>query len=252
MNCFNLYDVNLINQSTMTPSTENAQFPVSNLNDNRRSKVFRSITGTDNIIFDFQETSEINGIFIVPNKRDGFGISTITLEFNHSSDFNSPAYSVSIPLSTQLNLGHISFTSIFYRFCRVVMTSTLGYCELSKIFIGKSIPMTRSINFGWTVKDEELSTKTKNRYGQIFTDLISRQKVLGFAFKNIDKSDLELINTMLDRVGENKPFYITVGNNTMMADYRRFAGPVVLEDIPTVTNAHFNKYNLSMSVKELM
>jgi hypothetical protein len=38
----------------------------------------------------------------------------------------------------------------------------------------------------------------------------------------------------------------------MVADYRRFSGAVILEDIPTITNSNFNLYNLSMSVKELM
>lgn len=252
MACFKLYDINLIDQSTITASTENAQFPVSNLKDTRTTKVFRSATNSDNIIFDFQETSEVNGIFIVPNKRDGFGVSTITIEFNHSSDFTSPPYSVSVPLSTQNNLGFVSFTSVFYRFCRVVMTSTLSYCEISKIFIGKETVLSKSISFGWTFKDEELSLKTKNRYGQIFADIISRQKIFGFAFKMLNKDDVGLLNTMFDRIGETKPFYISIGDNTIMDDYRRFSGPVVLEDVPTITNTHFNKFNLSVSAKELM
>src|SRR4030066_372606 len=142
--CFRLYDINLVEQSTITASTENALFPVSNLKDYRKSKVFRSTTASDNLILDFQETSEINGIFVLPNKRDGFGVSSITLEFNHSSSFTSPAYSISVPLSATLGIGHVTFTSIFYRFCRVVMISTLDYCELSTLFIGKELPLTKS------------------------------------------------------------------------------------------------------------
>lgn len=237
----------------MTASTENAMFPVNNLKDYRRSKVFRSTTNSDSVILDFQETSEINGIFILPSKRDGFGISSITFEFNHSTDFSSPAYSVvSVPLSATLGIGHITFNTIAYRFCRIVMTSTLGYCELSNIFIGKELPLTRSINYGWTMKDEELSIKSKNRYGQIFADIISRQKVFNFAFKNLQKGDLELLNIMFDRIGETKPFYIAIGNNTIVTDYRRFSGAVVLEDIPMITNGNFGKFNLSVSSRELM
>lgn len=249
--CFKIYSENLIDQATIVASTENAQFPASNLQDYRRSKVYRSTTNSDSIVLDFQESSLVDGIFLVANKRDGFGLSTVTVEFNGTDSWGSPAYSVSVPFSTILGIGHVTFAQISYRFARIVMTSTLGYCELSKIFIGSELGMTASINFGWTIKDEELSLKSKNRYGQIFTDVILRQKALGFAFKNIQKEDLELLNTMLDRVGETKPFYIAIGDNTMVSDYRRFSGPVILEDVPVITNSNFNRYNLSMSVKEL-
>jgi hypothetical protein len=249
--CFSIYDVNLIDQSVITASTTNAQFPVSNLKDQRRSKVYRSTSNTDTLIFDFQETSEINGIFIIADKRNGFGVSSVIVDFNPTSNFTTPALSVTLPFSPKLGMGHVSFTTVAYRFARVRMTSTLGYCEISKMFIGKSIPLTRSINFGWTIKDEDLSIKTRNRYGQTFTDIITRQKNIGFAIKNADKVDLELINTLLDRVGESKPFYIKLGNDLMSDDYRRFSGPVILEDIPLQTNASFNKYNMSLTVREL-
>lgn len=250
--CFKMYSDNLVDQAVFTATTTNALFPTSNLKDPRRSKVYRSTTNSDNIILDFQETSDINGIFIMPSKRDGFGISTVTVEFNATSNFTSPAYSISVPLSETLGIGYVSFTTISYRYARIVMTSTLGYCELSKVFIGAEIPLVRSINFGWTTKDDDLSIITKNRYGQVFADVILRQKSYGFAFKNIDKDDLDLINSMLDRVSTNMPFYIKIGDNTMLADYRRASGPVMLDSIPLVTNGAFNKYSLSMAVKELM
>ena len=248
---FKLYDENLIDQSTITPSTVNAQFPTSNLLDPRRSKVYRSTTNADTILFDMQETSEIDTIFIVADKRAGFGISTITLEFNATSDFSSPAYSVAVPFSTIFGIGYVEFATINYRFARAVITSTLGYCEISKIFIGKSLALTRGINFGWTIKDEELSQKQFNRYGQQFTDIILRQKKINFSLNLLGKDDLDLVNTLLDRVGETRPFYIILGCDLMINDNRRFSGPVILDDIPSITNTFFNKYALSMSVKEL-
>lgn len=248
---FKLYNENLVDNSTLTPSTENALFPVSNLKDSRRTKVYRSTSNTSNIVFDMQETSEIDTIFVVADKRAGFGISTITLEFNATSDFSSPAYSVAVPFSTVFGIGFVEFATINYRFARAVITSTLGYCEISKIFIGKSLALTRGINFGWTIKDEELSQKQFNRYAQQFTDVILRQKKISFAMNLLNKDDLDLVNSLLDRVGESKPFYVIIGCNLMINDNRRFSGPVILDDVPSITNTFFNKYALSMSVKEL-
>jgi len=249
---FKLMDENLVDQSTLTASSENLLFPVSNLQDSRRSKVFRSTTNSDNIVIDMQETSSVNTIFVIADKRNGFGVSTITVEFNATNSWGSPAYSIAVPFSTAHNLGFVELpATVNYRFARVVMTSSLGYCELSKIYIGSFLALTRSINFGWTIKDEELSQKSRNRYNQLFVDVISRQKTINFSMSYVDKVDLALLNSLLDRAGESKPIYMILGCDTMVDDNRRFSGPVFLEDIPTITNPFFNKYSLSMSVREM-
>ena len=252
MSCFKLMGSNLIDQSTITATNENLLFPASNLQDSRRSKVFRSTTNSDNIVFDMQETSTVDTIFIVADKRAGFGVSTVTVEFNATNTWGAPAYSTAVTFSTIHGIGFVELAApIAYRFARVVMTSTLGYCELSKIFIGSSLALTRSINFGWTIKDEELSQKSRNRYNQLFVDVISRQKIINFSISYVDKVDLALLNSLLDDRGETKPFYLILGDSNMVDDNRRFSGPVFLEDIPTITNPFFNKYSLSMSLREM-
>lgn len=248
---FKICSDNLVDQSTITPSTVNALFPVSNLKDNRRSKVFRSTTNSDSIIFDFQETSKINTVFIVADKRAGFGISTAVIEFNATSNFTSPAYSIAVPFSTKFGIGFVEFpNTVEYRFARLRVTSSLGYCEVSKLFIGEYLDMERSIGFGWSIKDDELSTKSFNRYGQMFSDVIIRQKTITITYKLINKDDLDLINSMLDAKGETKPFYIILGCDNMVNDNRRFSGPVYLNDTPSIVNSHFNRYGLTLTMKE--
>lgn len=249
---FKIMDRNLVTQSTIVGSNENALFPASNLKDDRRSKVFRSTTNSDNIAFDMQETSSINTVFIVADKRAGFGVSTVTIEFNATNTWGAPAYSIAVPFSTTFGIGFVEFpATVNYRFARIVMTSTLGYCELSKVYIGSFLAMTRSINFGWTIKDEELSRKTRNRYNQMFVDIISRQKIINVSMSLLDKEDLDLINSCLDYSGETKPIYIILGCATMVNDNRRFSGPVFIDDVPSITNPNFNKYSLSLSLREM-
>lgn len=248
---FKLMDRNLVEESTLTSSSENALFPLTNIKDPRRSKVFRSNSNSDSIVIDMQESQLVDTIFIVADKRNGFGISTLTVEFNGTDSWGSPALSVSVPFSVEFGIGFTEFTQSSYRFARVVMTSTLGYCELSKIYIGKNLSMTRSINFGWSIKDEELSQKATNRYGQLFTDVILRQKAITFTMQNMDKEDLDLVNSVIDRTGETKPLWFILGCTEMVNDNRRFSGPYILSDIPTIVNAYFNKYSLTMNVREL-
>lgn len=251
MNCFNLYSPNLINDSTLTATNENSLFPASNIKDNRRTKGFRSTTNTDSVIFDLQESSDIDTIFLLADKRNGFGFDSVLVQFNGTSNFMSPAQSYSMSLSNEHNIAHLEISLISYRFCRIVMTSSLGYCELGKVYLGTRLALSKSIKFGWTQKDNDISTKVKNRYGQVFVDLIARQKAINFSFSYLDKTDIQLINTVLDYSSEIKPFWFTIGDATMSDDYRRTSGAFILTDSPTITNSHFNKYQLSFSAEEL-
>jgi hypothetical protein len=248
---FAIYSDNLVDQSTLTASTENALYPVSNIKDSRRSKVYRSTTNSDEIVFDFGETSEVDTVFLIADKRNGFGFSTVTLEFNATDNWVSPAATESVTFSTEFGVGFKEFAAVHsYRFCRMVITSTLGYCEVSNIFLGKKNNIVRSINFGWSYKDDELSTKKTNRYGQIFTDIISRQKTINCSLNYIDKDALDEFFKAYDYCGETKPLFIRLGCENMSNDFRRFSGMVYFQEVPTITNNSFNKYNVSLTLKE--
>lgn len=247
---FEIYSDNLIYQSIITVSSENALFPVSNILDPRTSKVYRSTLPSANIIFDFGETSEIDSFFIVGDKRNGLGVHTITLEFNHANEWSNPPETQAITIDAAFNAGVTEFTKKSYRFCRMVMTSTLSYVEIANIFIGKKLDIGRSINFNWSIKENELSQKQTNRYGQIFSDIIGRQRQINASMSFLDKDQLDKINSVIDYYGETKPFFIKIGCDNMVNNFLRFSGMFYFSDIPQVSNPYFNKYNMSFSFIE--
>jgi len=250
---FEMYTKNLVDQSVITASSENALFPKSNIQDARRSKVFRSTSNSDSVVFDFGETSDVNTCFIVADKRNGFGISTLTLQFNGTNSWGAPAATETITFSEQHGLGFLEFTTTHsYRFCRAVLTSTLGYCEVSKIYLGTKMELGRSINFGWSYKDSEIVSQKSNRYGQIFSDIISRQKTINASLSYLTKDQLDKIFEIYDLCGESKPFFVKIGCDNMINDNRRFSGMVYFDNVPTITNSNFNKYNMSISLKEAL
>lgn len=247
---FEIYSDNLVIQSIITASSENAQFPVDNILDPRRSKVYRSTSSSASIVFDFGETSQVDSFFLVADKRNGLGVSTITLEFSHTNVWTSPAATEVITLNAEYNAGYKEFTVKEYRFCRMVMTSTLSFCEIANVFIGKKLDLNRSINFNWSIKDNELSRKQTNRYGQIFSDIINKQRVINASLSLLDKDQLDKINSVIDLYGETKPFFVRIGCDNMVNNPLRFSGMFYFNDIPQISNPNFNKYNLSFSLIE--
>ena len=247
---FEIYSDNLIYQSNITASSENALFPLKNILDPRRSKVFRSTSPNTTVVFDFNETSEIDSFFIVGDKRNGLGVHKITLEFNHLNEWASPADSLVVDLDAEYNSGVTEFPVKEYRFCRMVIQSTLSYCELANIFIGKKLGLNRSINFNWSIKDNELSTKQTNRYGQIFSDIIAKQRTINAALSLLDKDQLDKINGVIDFYGETRPFFVKIGCENMVNNPLRFSGIYYFTDVPNISNPFFNRYNLSFTLIE--
>lgn len=238
----------------MSASSENLLFPKSNLKDFRRTKLFRSNTNADSLVLDFQETSEIDSILLVDEPRNGFGVSTLTLELNGTDEWSAPAFTQAITFNTVHGIAYAEFPLQNYRFARLVMTSTLGYCELSKVFIGKKISFASGmgIDFGWSYEDRELGLKKENRYGQIFADVVTRRKVISFSISTMNKDELDQVLEIYDDKGETRPFWIRIGSDDMINDKDRFAGMFFLKDVPAIRNKSFGLYDISMTLEEGM
>ena len=251
-NSLRFYVNNLVDQATITASNENALFPASNLQDQRRTKVFRSTTNSDSIVFDFQETSEINSVMVVDEPFNGFGFTTITLELNGTNTWGSPAFTQSITVSTEHGVGYAEFNTQSYRFARIVLNSTLGYCELSKIYIGKNtqIGTDRSVQYGWSYQDRDISRVTENRYGQKFSDIILRQRLINFSMNLLSKDEMDNIFEIYDYCGITKPLFIRIGCDEISNEKRRYAGMFYMNNVPTITNTSFNRYSLSFQLEE--
>jgi len=55
----------------------------------------------------------------------------------------------------------------------------------------------------------------------------------------------------MDEVGETRPVWITLTNDEMVEDFRRYSGPFFLRDIPTETNSNPLRWSLPMSLVEV-
>jgi len=247
------YVTNLIDQSSFTQSNANSLFPASNILDNRRTKVVRSTTNSDNLVIDTTETSDIDSIVIVDNPIDGFGINALTLQLHGSNSWGAPSVSQAVTLNTTHGVGYYEFTSTQqYRWARLVTTSTLGYCELSKVFLGMKIDLGRCQNINWSYKSEDNSRVQFNRYGQRFVDLINRQKEINLSLSLLDKDQLDQIFELYDLCGIRKPFFMRCVPDTISNEPKRYMGMYYLKSVPQITNTSFGRYSLSLTLEEAL
>lgn len=248
------YSDNLVNRSSLTASSENLLFPVSNLSHPFRSKVFRSQNSSCNIVLDFYETSVIDSILIVDDPRQGLGVTTVTLELNGTNEWTAPAYTIAVPLNVVHGLGMASFSDQSYRFARIVMTSTDTFCELANIFIGKSIKFQNGmgIELGWTYRDNDLSIIKENKNGQKFVDLVGRQREFAFSLSVMNADEIDQVLEIYDSKGIGAPFFVRIGDDTIINDADRFTSMVYFKSMPSIKNISFGLYDMDMNLEEAM
>jgi hypothetical protein len=245
---------NTVDAAVITASTENAQYPASNIQDDRRTKSFRSTSNTDNLVFDLGSSQAVDHFAIVANWQNGFGVSTLTLEGNATDSWGSPAFTTTITMDTTFDVGIKSFTSESHRFWRLVMTSTLGYCEVSNIFIGTADQVTTNgVGYGWAYTNKDLKRTSTNRYGQEFIDDITTRKELNnLKFQIMDKTEVDTIFNAYDNVRTVKPVYVyfPLETDSLFNNDDRFNGMYRFTGAPNMENVNSGFYNFALSVKE--
>jgi hypothetical protein len=83
-------------------------------------------------------------------------------------------------------------------------------------------------------------------------DVITRQKSFGLQLSLLDKTQLDQIFQLYDTKSTIKPFFVVIGDDTMVSDHRRFSGMVYFNSVPTITNTSFGRYQLSIQLEEAM
>lgn len=245
---------NLVDGAQITASTVNAQYPVSNIQHDFRTKVFRSTSNSDNIVFDLGSIEDVDTIAVVDNWRNGFGFSTMTIEANATNSWGSPAFSTTLTYDSTFGIGIKEFTEESYRYWRIVLTSTLGYCELANIFIGKATTIeTNGVDYGYLYKKNDLTNVSTTRYGQEYIDDFGTRKSLdGLSFQVMNNTELDAIFEIYDQRRTVKPFFIKLGDgtNTIISNENRLNGLYKLKSEPSVKAKTIGYWDLSLSLAE--
>lgn len=248
------YSFNYVDDATLSATNENASFPVTNLQDSRRTKGFRSTTSSTDITVDIGSTEDVDSFVIVGHPIDGFGFTgDITLEGNATSNFTSPAFTTTITSATDIDaddfFGFKEFATQSYRFWRVRFNGS-AYVEVNNIFIGKKVTLgDADINLSWTYVNEDLSKSAFNRTGQKFVDIIDDQKMIEGEIVAMNKTEVDNFFLIYDHNKTYKPIYFRF-EGTFINDIGRFSGMYFLDKMPTVTNIAPNLYSSSLTLKE--
>lgn len=222
------YIHNEIENAIAVVSSENAQFPLSNLNDPRRTKVFRSTENSTTLTMDFGYPVLVNTVMIVDDPMTGNKLSSCHVLIDNDPLFGS-AFEQDMIIDSINGISIVNFdTTIPVRYLRLEMNSAAGFCEIAKLFAGSNVDIGEvDFAFPFTYQGVDRSNVTKNRFGGKFVDEINTQKRIVGSMKVLDKDELDGMLSIVDYCGTTKPLWVQfdsiMNNPSRLSGYYHFA-----------------------------
>lgn len=250
MNVF-LYD-NLVKTSGITAGPINAQFPANNLKDDRRTKIVRAENSSMEVILDFGMIREVDSFAVVESGINAFGFTSLTLELNINNEWITPIFSQAVPLDFQFGFGYLLLDNVVNaRFARLVLTNSAGFCELSKVFIGKKASIGElCFEYPLTFTQKNNASIQKNRFGQRFIDEVNGQKELSGSFSTLTKEEMDSLFAILDYVSNTIPLWLIFPEGNITLDNDRINGYYYLTGEPNLTFDRGNYWSAGLSLEE--
>lgn len=246
---------NLVNASTITPSEVNAQFPVSNLKDVRRTKVYRSLTNSASIVFDFGEAKKCQVACLVGSGQSALKLEleTCLVELSNLSDFSVTTFSDSMTLDANFGFGMVEIPDSVddSRYARITMSRDSGIIELSKIYLGEYITLgVQGFEYPLSFRQSNNVSIQKNRLGQRFIDLVNKQKELSGSISTLTKNEIDDVFEILDGVSNTKPLWLIFPEGNITNNNNRLNGYYYLEAEPPLSFDRGNYWSLNLSLEE--
>lgn len=198
---------------TFTASTEDSEFPVENLRDQLRSKVWRTTLVDDqSVIVDLGTEEEIDSFAVLFRANQVIrltGGAVIRIEGNASPSFASPLYSQVLTLDNENGvISHFLETPESHRYWRLFIDdpgNPYGGLEIAQLVLGKALKFDGAARgFKWGLIDPSNSQRTA--FGQKYSDVLPTRKTFEFELPIEDFDHFEDAIEFYESVGITESF----------------------------------------------
>ena len=210
-----LYD-NLLDDATLTASGADADYPVANLKDPLRTKVFKPDAATWNLVINHGAATAVSAVAIV-NQNWTSAPSTLDFEMHTADSWGTPdateALTWTADPDTNLNPSIIikAFTSTSKQYNRLNVVHATVTPEIGRIFVGTYFAPASNYLIGWDQGIEDISLITSTPDGYEHSDIRGIRRTFNgvkFQIKTSSYSDIQAFQKMFRTVGFNKDLII--------------------------------------------
>jgi hypothetical protein len=250
---------NLISSATLTASSSATGFPVANLKNPFRTKVWRTAggtAGTANLVVNHGSAKAVNCIALA-GYNWAAAPGTLDIEFHASDAWGAPSAHEHITWAAnptaQGNHGVIvmKFDSKSYQYNRLNVvyspSATPTDWNLGVLFLGTYFEPTYSFKPDWTldINDESIGSKTIG--GQDHFDQVGKFRSMDVGFSIVSQAQWESFQAMIHSVGRSKDLFIAFDYDddpdemTVYGKFTKLPGAKVFADYAFDANFSFRE-----------
>lgn len=202
---------------TFTASTSDSEFPVENLRDPLRSKVWRSTAvSAQYVIVDLGTEEEADSFAVLFRANQVIRLTagaTIKIEGNASSNFTTPLYSQTVTLDNENGvISHFITTPQSHRYWRLYIDdpgNPYGGIEVAQFVVGKALSFDGAARgFKWGLIDPSNTQRTP--FGQKYSDVLPVRKTFSFELPVEDFDHFEDAIEFYEQVGVTESFLVAL------------------------------------------
>jgi hypothetical protein len=192
-----------LTSTTLTCLSENVNYPLINVQDQRLSMEWHSLTPTvQTITLDLGSPMSISTAALLSHN---FTTSvSVTISANTTSSFASPATSKTIIYNSGIMLNF--FTPVSYQYWQFTIddpTNSLGYISLGRLWLGDYIDIDPSSEVDFTVTKKRSDRVIHGRGQQKFASIGTDWREFKLSFPNTNYTMVDKIATMYDVIGNH-------------------------------------------------
>jgi hypothetical protein len=215
-------------------------------------------------IFDLGYAQEITAMFIIGKLGEVFSISssaTVTISGNNINSWDSPPYSKTLDRTSGGMFCLLDETTdTRYRFWRLSIIdkyNPLGPegLSISHLYLGDHINFeSRNINNGFSKQNNDPSTVQEATSGALYFNKKTKYGIfnnMGLGY--LPRENKDTLEVMFEKLGVTTPFYISLDPLTNITDsIDELTRYVVFTNSPVFTHVLYDKFNTSISVREVV
>lgn len=262
---FKIIDYNYVFDSTVELNIDSASeatgFPVTNLRNFHRSKVWRTTSGSNQkLLIDLKTIEDINSFLIIPDKEalSTFEIGqTLVVYGNATNEWSAPAATITPNFDATSGIfSYFESTTYSYRYWRLQFddpTIGTGYFEFPKIFLGKATTLSQMPEIGIKLFNYDQSKIARNDYGHEYADTQPSRRGISISYKNLTETDKNTIEDIYERCGKSKPIAVCLDNEqSTFSDRNRQLFYGFLDNDFSANHSFYNFFDVEMVLREAM
>jgi hypothetical protein len=203
------YDNLINNDLLLSVSSENSNYPVSNLDSSILTTTWRTLThDSESVIFDAGAGNVFDIDVVLISGHNLTSAATITVQTDDDVAFGSPTVNTVLTWRDSHIIGYITGGERYVKFIFDDPTNPLDYIEIGKIYAGSFLQMSPSSNLPFKVLNQRNDVIQVTDQGALYGSPGVSRRVFQYDFMHTSDTMIESLRTVLDTVGNYSPIYL--------------------------------------------